>query len=40
MSKSILSQVKELIPPLTAGLHKGQAGESCCRHARRSNLTM
>jgi hypothetical protein len=26
MSKSILAQVKELIPPLNAGLHKGQAG--------------
>jgi len=26
MSKSILAQVKELIPPLDAGLHKGQAG--------------
>ncbi|KAG8822981.1 hypothetical protein FS842_000038 [Serendipita sp. 407] len=26
MSKTILTQVKELIPPLTGGLHKGQAG--------------
>lgn len=26
MSKSILTQVKEIIPPLNAGLHKGQAG--------------
>ncbi|KAG8752738.1 hypothetical protein FRC14_006742 [Serendipita sp. 396] len=27
MSKTILTQVKELIPPLTGGLHKGQAGK-------------
>ncbi|CAG7847495.1 ATP-dependent (S)-NAD(P)H-hydrate dehydratase 2 {ECO:0000255/HAMAP-Rule:MF_03157} {ECO:0000255/HAMAP-Rule:MF_03157}; AltName: Full=ATP-dependent NAD(P)HX dehydratase 2 {ECO:0000255/HAMAP-Rule:MF_03157} [Serendipita indica DSM 11827] len=26
MSKSILAQVKEIIPPLSAGLHKGQGG--------------